>query len=91
MPEAKKSLSFGGANVNSVNNRSQLNVTFALSFGLLQALLGLTLSLLVLLALAPVALLSSHRFLIPNGLLQNASGAVAAGFTDQVLTSTPKS
>lgn len=65
MPEAKKSLSFGGANVNSVNNRSQLNVTFASSFGLLQAPLCLPLSLLLLLALAPVALLSSHCFLIP--------------------------
>ncbi|CAH3031427.1 unnamed protein product, partial [Porites evermanni] len=42
-------------------------------------------------ALAPVALLSSHRFILPNGLLQNASGAVVSGFTDQVLTSTLKS
>ena len=45
----------------------------------------------MLLALAPVALLSSHCFLTPSGLLQNASGAVASGFTDQVLTSTLKS
>ena len=36
-------------------------------------------------AVSPIAreaLLSSRRFLIPNGLLQNASGAVTSGFTD---------
>lgn len=45
----------------------------------------------MLLALAPVALLSSYHFLILNGLLQNASGAVASGITDQVLNSMLKS
>ena len=40
--------------------------------------------------IAPVALLSSRRFLVLHGLLQNASGGVTSGFTDRVLTSTPK-
>ena len=40
--------------------------------------------------IAPVALLSPRRFLVPNGLLENASGGVTSGFTDRVLTSTPK-
>ena len=38
----------------------------------------------MLLALVPEALHSPQRFLTPNGLLQNASGAVASGFTDHL-------
>ena len=38
----------------------------------------------MLLALVPEALHSPQRFLTPNGLPQNASGAVASGFTDHL-------
>ena len=38
----------------------------------------------MLLALVPEALHSPQRLLTPNGLLQNASGAVASGFTDHL-------
>lgn len=85
-PEAKKSLSFGGANI---NNWSQLSVTFNPSFGASSFVSPSPPSVVTFGAvtpIAPVALLSSHRFLVPNGLLQNASGGATSG-----LTSTPKS
>lgn len=89
-PEAKKSLCFGGANV---NNRSQLNVTFDPSFGASSFVSPSPPPVVNFGAVSPitsVALLSSRRFLVPNGLLQHASGGVTSGFTDRVLTSTPK-
>lgn len=44
----------------------------------------------MLLALVPEALHSPQRFLTPNGLLQNASGAVASGFTDHLYAEVEK-
>ena len=90
-PEAKKSLSFGGA---IVNNRSQLSVTFDQSFGVsffVSPSPPPVVTFGAVSPIAPVALLSSRRFLVPNGLLHNASGGVTSGFPDRVLTSTPKS
>ena len=89
-PEAKKSLSFGGSNV---NNRSQLNVTFDQSFGVSSFVSPSPPPVVTFGAvspIAPVALLSSRRFLVLNALLHNASGGVTSGFPDRALTSTPK-
>ena len=35
-------------------------------------------------------MLSSSRFLLPNSLIQYAFGGLTSGFTDRMLTSTPK-
>ena len=89
-PEAKKSLSFGGANL---NNRSQLNVTFPSSFGACSFVSPSAPPVVTFGAvspIAPVAMLSSSRFLLPNGLIQYAFGGLTSGITDRVLTSTPK-
>jgi len=88
-PEAKKSLKFGGPNVNNNTSQSIMSAPVgafpsaspspspAFTFGAVSPI-------------APVAVFPTRGFLAPNGLLQNAFGGITPCFTGRLLTSTPQ-